>query len=836
MSARSLCASLLLAALLSSARADEHLVPNPQAPLSGKTVVFSPGHGYLLDGGTWRYQRGVLHQIREDIHTNEIFIEVVQRYLVNAGARVESVRERSFQTAEVTVDDAAPGCTLQGTWGGPSTSNPAFFGQGYRFASVSAQETATATFALAVPRAGRYPVYVWWTSGANRATDARYRVRHAGGESVVIVDQTRRGDHWSFLGEWYFAAGQGSVTVSNQGADPTRVVVADGVRAGGGVGPSGAPRWRESALAFLRAKGFTGGSEDVTIRPIYATWLAGGDVTRWRDDFIYFALHTNAANAAATGLSTFSYTNGRSPAFSGTSAGPAHYPTAPSPLETASDAYRDLAQRTVLADVRALIEPSWADRGSLRMNFGELREARNMRALLIELGFHDAAADAARLRDARFRHVAGRAIYKAILRAFAPNAPVVPLPPDGLLLENLGGGRVRASWSAVQDRLEPTATPAGWKVYLSADGLGWDDGQPVSGTSLEVGGLAPGQRLFVKVAATNAGGEGLCSRVGGVRVGEPARHALLVDGFTRPYEHTEVNIAGRFSYDYAREHLDALVAALPADLPVDFAAAEAVARGALNLDLYGFVDWALGREGAEDRTFDPAEQSALRSYLQAGGTLLASGTELGWDLGARGGGTAFLEEAFGAAYLADDAGTALSRAAPGGPLAALAGTLDAGTGRYALVSPDTFATRGAGVTLLRWEAAQAPAAGVGLPGRALALGFPLEAVGDGAARGALLRESLAFLAPTLRAGAPPQQQPGGSNGGNTSGGVASTGSGSGTTAPGATPAPAPGSGGGRSGGGCALVAGRGAGPGWGTLLGLALCALLARRASACPRW
>lgn len=790
----------LTLALAATAIADEHLVRNPNGPLDGKTVVFSPGHGYLNDGGTWRYQRGVLHEIREDIHTNEIFIEVIQRYLVNAGARVESVRERSFQTAEVIVDD--PAATYAGTWGGPSTSNPAFHGAGYRFATVAAQETATATFALNVPRAGRYPVYVWWTRGANRASDARYTIVHGGGRTTVLVDQTQLGDHWVFLGDFWFAAGQGQVVLSNQGSDPTRVVVADAVRAGGGVGASGQPRWRESAQAFLAHKGFRTSSNDVTIRPIYATWLAGGDTAQWRDDFVYFALHTNAANQSATGLSTFSYSNGRTPAWD--SAGPVTYPTSPSSLEAASDAYRDRAHAQVLADVRALVQPAWPDRRTHRMNFGEVREARNMRSTLLELGFHDSAADAALLRDAAFRHIAGRAIYKAILRGLVPNATVAPLPPDGLRLENLGGGRVRISWRGVTDPLEASAAPTGYKVYLSSDGLGFADGVAVNGTSFEAAGLAPGQLLFAKVTATNAGGEGLGSRVGGVRVGETGRVALLVDGFTRPWRHTEVNIARRYTYDYAREHLAALSQALPAGIPVDFAATEAVASGAVSLDPYGFVDWALGREGSEGRTFDPAEQAAVRAYLQGGGTLLASGSELAWDLGAQGGGTAFLEEAFGAAYLGDDAATSIARAPGGGPFAALAQNLDANTGRYPLESPDELETRGAAEVLLRWESAAAPAAGVGLRRRAVALGFPLETVGDGAQRAALVREALGFLAPMLSAGppqTPPPPPPPPSGGGGSS--TAPPASSSGTVTAGATPGPAP-MGGGGGGGGCTM--------------------------------
>ena len=68
----------------------------------------------MPDNGGWRFQRGVTHDMREDIHTNEIFIDYVQRYLANAGARVESCRERSFQIQEVIVDETDAAVDLQG--------------------------------------------------------------------------------------------------------------------------------------------------------------------------------------------------------------------------------------------------------------------------------------------------------------------------------------------------------------------------------------------------------------------------------------------------------------------------------------------------------------------------------------------------------------------------------------------------------------------------------------------------------------------------------------------------------------------------------------------------
>ncbi len=820
-----------LIGLAGFARADLHQVPEPTGPLAGKTVVVSPGHGFMLDGTWWRYQRGVTHTLREDIHTNEIVIEHLARMLANAGARVESVRERSYQTHEVIVDDADAGFQASGAWVTATTTRP-FRGASYRYAQVDPNGQATATFRPTLPEAGRYPVYVWFTPGANRARDARVEVRHAGGTSVLTLDQRPYGGSWLFLGEWYFERGTaGAVVLTNRGSDPATVVIADAVRFGGGVGPSGQPRWRESASAFLPHKGFSSTAGDVTIRPYYATALAGGDTTRWRDDFLYFALHTNAATGSATGLSTFSYSNGRTASWD--SAGPAHYPTQPSPLQDVSDAFRDRLHAQVLADIRAGYDPAWNDRRTHRMNFGELREARNMPSALIELGFHDSADDAGKLADARFREVGARAIYKAILRQFSPNATVQPLAPTGLRLENLGGGRVRVRWTPRNDPLEASAAAQSYRVYVSADGRGFDDGVIVQGTSHELTGLSAGQTVFVRVAARNQGGESLPTRVGGARVGAPGG-VLVVDGFQRAYRHTEVNIQRRFTYDYVVEHVAALETSI-GDAAIDYAQNEAVAAGDVALRTYALVDWLLGRESSVDRTFDPGEQAAVEAYLQGGGRLFTSGTELGWDLEARGGGSRFLREVLGARYVADDAGTRAARGRAGGPWAALGPFAigDDRSGAYDAASPDVLDAATGAEVVLSWENGAVAPAGVGVRGKTVVLGLPLEAVVDEAARAALASEAIAYLAPSFPAGG---STGGGSTGGGTTGGGTTGGS---STAPvGSTGQTAPGAtaqqqvvGGRRKSGGCSLgpATGAPATDASGAVAGAALLLLLAAR-------
>ena len=788
---------------LAAAHADVHQVPNPRGPLAGKTVVLSPGHGYQLRNGVWVWQRPLLHDIREGIHTNEIMMEAA-RHLAAAGARVELCRERGYQTAEVIVQNGDPGYAETGSWSA-SAFDPARLGPDYRVSPVSAQETATASFTPDLPLAGRYPVYVWFAQGTNRSSDALYRVHHAGGVSEVRLTQQVMGNHWAFLGEWAFHAGtQGKVVLSNQGSDPTRFVIADGVRFGGGVGASGQPRWREGAKAYINYRGFPSTLGGVTIRPAYAEWLAGWTGGAYDDDFRFVALHTNAGGG--TGTSNFSFGNGRN------GIGPAgRHPLA---LQMASDRLRDLVQEELVQAFRADFDPAWRNRGGLLANFGQLRENQGMPSCMIELAFHDHPQDAAHLRNPRFRSAAARAIYKGVLRSFDPSLAVAPLPPRALRLQNLGNGELRVSWEGVADPLEPSAAPQAYRVYLSPNGWAFDDGVDVQGTSTVLSGLAPGAPIYVRVSATNAGGEGQPGPVGGALVGDPYARVLLVDGFTRAYRFTHDNWLGRYTYDYAREHLAALGAALPSHVAVDFAAHDAVGGAGVALDDYTFVDWLLGRESSADRTFDATEQQAVSAYLAAGGTLLVSGTEVAWDLGNRGGGAAFLDAQLGATYAADDGGVFVARPTAGGPFAAL-GTLDFSNGRYAPLTPDVLGLGAGAEALLAYETAGAPVAGVGVAKRVVTLGFPLESVGDLGQRTALVQATLDYLDPdlTARPAAPPPPSGGGGTAPVTS-----------STAPGSTAAPT--SGGRSSSGGCALVAGSSAATGSGLALLAVLLALL----------
>jgi type IX secretion system substrate protein len=78
-----------------------------------------------------------------------------------------------------------------------------------------------------------------------------------------------------------------------------------------------------------------------------------------------------------------------------------------------------------------------------------------------------------------------------------------------------------------------------------------------------------------------------------------------------------------------------------------------------NLTDYAGVFWIIGDESTADETFNSYEQSIIISYMESGGNLFVSGSEIGWDLDYQGSASDrnFYNNYLKADYVSDDAGT-----------------------------------------------------------------------------------------------------------------------------------------------------------------------------------
>lgn len=678
----------------------------PQGALSGILVFCNGGHGWTADDADstpndgdfgWYTQRGLTNGMVEDFG-NLDQLNMFATFAFNAGATVIPMRPLGEQSIERVVDNDDAEVTFTGAWS--NSSSTIFYGTAgdpvpYRFASIAASETATARYTPNLPSAGYYPVYTWVRAGSDR-TNQLYRIVMSGGATEVRVNHRRVGNGWVWLGNYYFDAGtSGYVEVSNlqQAGETGTLVFADAIRFGNGmgdiarppVGVSGFPREEESARYWAQSMIGQGGDtsvytsggddyDDSIVTPPRMSRAMNRETEGTFYDRIHLSFHTNASTGTARGAIAL-------------------INTVPTPDQAT---FAAMVNAEVEADVEALdsgveFAGDWIDSSgdTLTGGYGEISNnslSGEMCATILEVGFHDSPSDADFLREPKFRHAVARSSVKAIIRFLnTQGGGVVPLEfapgtPTHLRAMNAGAGSVTLTWSAPASLSAVGDPPTGYVVYRSGNGLGFGEPIDITGagtTSTTINGLNPGQTYYFQVAAVNGGGESPASETVAARVG--TADVLLVNGYDRydsgnsPGRVVASNLGstaaggGGFlmirglrmnSFDYVAEYGPALATA---NAVFDTTSNDAVLSAAVSLSGYQAVVWISGNESTVDESFSIGEQMLLEDYLDAGGNLFASGSEIAWDLDRFTGPTAadraFLNNYLGVDYAVDDADT-----------------------------------------------------------------------------------------------------------------------------------------------------------------------------------
>lgn len=583
---------------------EDYAGPPIEHGLAGRHIVVAGSHGITWHKeNRWQWQRASLHTTVEDVFTSSYANPFFMPMLENAGAVVFAVRERDYQQAEVIVDndgaDPLSRFERRGPWthGGRGWSGgvpdaldkqtePFTLGTSLRAAipdveSDEPTEHAEALYVPYIPRDGRYAVYTAWNASRQNSSSVPVRIRHAGGETTVRVNQQVAGGTWIYLGHFDFRMGadeeHGSVVISTEGAalhplppaaddedeEPTRrtaFVSVDAVRFGGGMGnatpggiASGLPRHAESARYWLQ---YSGAPRDMLFLRNTSVGHFGQEYTRdyvsrseWPNYLIgrpfgpgggyrqapglgvpidaYISWHSDAGVNHDGIYGTLMIHSGRD------SQGNLEYPDGrPRTLG------RDLAvmfDRELVRMARQNYSSTWQRRDIRESGFAEARNP-NVPALIIEMFSHQNLNDMKYGLDPRFKFDVSRAFYKALLRFVAWGEgvdPIIqPLPPTHVAARHESNGRVRITWRPQPDPLEPTADPTGYIVYRSADGRAFDNGTYFSGPEAVVE-VPPGQSSYFKIAAANAGGQSFPSRIVGVRWAPGVEPMLIVDGFDR---------------------------------------------------------------------------------------------------------------------------------------------------------------------------------------------------------------------------------------------------------------------------------------------------------------
>lgn len=332
---------------------------------------------------------------------------------------------------------------------------------------------------------------------------------------------------------------------------------------------------------------------------------------------------------------------------------------------------------------------------------------------------------------------AREAVMERVIEFF--NLVETPEPPVLLCARAAGASEASLEWALSQCEQV--------RVYQSEDGAAWSEVETLSATSTgtTVGGLSQGGAYYFKLTALQGGNESADSDVLGVMLGgSAAAPILLVEGHDRWMAERGV------SHDFVVRFGEAIEAYTGQAIAFDSCANDVVKSGQVALDGYEALIWTLGEESSLQRTFNDVEQQQLAAYLDGGGNLFVSGSDVGWDLVEEGTAAdqAFFQNYLRAAYVDDDAHTYSVVGVGGTIFDGLSFSFDDGTqGSYDVRWPEQLTAWGGSVANLAYSGGDGDYAGVEYANafRLVYLGFPFETMVGSAERNDVMAAVLDFL-------------------------------------------------------------------------------------------
>ena len=698
--------------------------------LYNRHLVVWASHGRYYDAkkGQWQWQRPPLFGTCEDLFTETIVLPYLIPMLENAGAVVYTPRERDLQTEEYVVDNDgvnAPGYSESDE--GRQWNNCPRSGFAYRlgnyvdgqnpFKDGTARMTKTTkkgngTYALWQPRlqkAGHYAVYVSYQTVDKSVDDAHYVVFHKGQATEVRVNQQMGSGTWVYLGTFDFDQGKSidnCVMLTNQ-SKRRGIVTADAVRFGGGMGnisrggvTSGLPRVLEGSRYFCQWAGAPyniyssrGGSDDyaddINSRSRMLNWLAGGSVyvPTVEGEHVPFelslAVHSDAGYApngkdlvGSLAICTTNYNDGQ------LSSGLTRQASKMLAKDLLDNLTRDLTYKY----------GNWVRRYLWDRNYSETRVPEVPSAILETLS-HQNFPDMKLAQDPHFKFTLARSVYKTLARYVNTmhGRPTIiePLPPKDPAVTINNRQQAHVSWIAQDDPQEPSAHPDYYVLYTAIGKGGYDNGQKVKTTSVDLD-VKPGVLYRFKVTAINRGGESFPSEEIALSAQSGAQKSILVvNGFHRlsaptvidnnsqqgfdmkddigvsygptigwlGYQqsfnksrigressdglgYTDESLAGKViagnNLDAATAHVEAIAGS--GKYNVVSCSSYAVETRRVTLHDFDAVDMVLGLEKYSpdalvyDKTFTDNIQKQLTAYTKSGGKLLVSGAYVGADM------------------------------------------------------------------------------------------------------------------------------------------------------------------------------------------------------------
>lgn len=487
--------------------------------------------------------------------------------------------------------------------------NPFKLGSHLRFHS-SVSDDQYLEYLPKFPEDGEYAVYASYVQGEDNVSDAKYTVFHAGGTTSFLVNQKIGGGTWIYLGTFYFNRGiseeYGSVRLSTK-SEENGWITADAIKFGGGMGNiarkpanellpnqwslkagqkrqegatqkshpdqfalkmSQKPRYMEGARYYLQYAGFPDTlvyslnegkndyNDDYQSRGEWVNYLMGApygpNLNRHAPGLnipidLSLAFHTDAGVTPADSIigTLGIYSSIRDDGA---------FPNGQSKMVNRD--LTDIIQSEIVHDIRRQFNPKWTRRGLWDKEYSEAWRP-NVPSMLLELLSHQNLTDMSYGHDPRFKFAVSRAIYKGMLKflAYQNNVAYVvqPLPVDHCSIIKTGDKSILFSWKPVLDSLENTSLPTHYKVYRRVGNLGFDNGIPIKGTSINLELDEYDQIYSYKVTAINAGGESFPSEILSAGITKTKSPTILVvnafDRVSAPSILEKGNFAGLAYWD-----------------------------------------------------------------------------------------------------------------------------------------------------------------------------------------------------------------------------------------------------------------------------------------------
>lgn len=538
--------------------------------LDGRNLAVWQSHGRYYDEATdcWIWQRACIHRTVEDILTPSFVLPFLIPMLENAGAYILTPRERDTQWREIITDnDPSFGgerpdsmrksgkYTENGRWQDAGegfadfksvytfSDNPFTAGTARKAVCNGDRPSARAVWTPTIEERGEYAVYVSWKTLPNSSEEAHYTVTHLGGTSEFTVNQKRGGGTWVYLGTFEFPEGDGCHVMLDNRGQRGKVVTADAVKIGGGMGKlerggrtSGVASWEEGAHYWMQWAG-----ADSTITRNWDTDYTNDFASRGRWTVMMneqkeipidlsLAFHTDAGIAQADS------TIGTLAIYTLRCDGEREFSDGRDRI--ISRLLCDYVQSQVVNDIRADFDSTWNRRGLWDKSYSESRTT-GVPAMILELMSHQNLADMKYGLDPSFRFTVCRAVYKGILKTlsdyYGSRYMVQPLPVHAFSARLLDGNKVRLEWAPTPDPKEPTAVSSGYTVRTRIDDGAFDKGIETGNTWIELP-VEPGHIYSFKVEAFNDGGRSFPSEILSAGIPEhPSSEGtvLIVNNFDR---------------------------------------------------------------------------------------------------------------------------------------------------------------------------------------------------------------------------------------------------------------------------------------------------------------